>query len=483
MLPRGDYLDKMVVVLSFPAILNFMLVPLVGAADTFWVGKMGNAAALAGQGAANQVFSTTFWVLGFLPSVITPLVASAYGKGDMEGVRKHIAEALFLATFIGTIGMTLVVLIPQILVSVVIPSGAPAMEYAVPYILARGASFVPAMLTTVGFATFRGTLDTFTPLMVSAFSNLFHIALLPIFVLKLGFGVVGAGLATCISDVVSCSVYLTILLRKKFIESSSLFRVPTLAAISELMSAGFSVQLRTLAMNSVFIVGSGRIQAMDLTGTSAAAHTIATQLWSIGGVILLAMSTVAAILVPKAMATASIDGDLVSARHTANRMLIWGLIVGCILAAVQLSMIPLLNVFTPLEEVREAARVPFTISAAMQIMNGVVFVGEGVMQGHRAFRQLAVNTVLAMIVLQLTIPILGTSLPGVWCSYFVFNVGRLIGVLYHHFYQVGPHKVCCSLCPLFLFPFICSSVTSVPVSLLLFLCCLRLKCFPRARWR
>ena len=47
---------------------------------------MGNAAALAGVGAASQIYSTTFWVLGFLPSVITPLVAQAYGAKDMQGV-------------------------------------------------------------------------------------------------------------------------------------------------------------------------------------------------------------------------------------------------------------------------------------------------------------------------------------------------------------------------------------------------------------
>jgi hypothetical protein len=32
---------------------------------------------------------------------------------------------------------------------------------------------------------------------------------------------------------------------------------------------------------------------------------------------------------------------------------------------------------------------------------------------------------------------LGTSLPGVWLSYAVFDFIRLIGVLYHHFYD-GP---------------------------------------------
>ena len=51
----GDALDKKILILALPAILNNAILPHVGAADTFWVGRMKNALTLAGQGAANQV--------------------------------------------------------------------------------------------------------------------------------------------------------------------------------------------------------------------------------------------------------------------------------------------------------------------------------------------------------------------------------------------------------------------------------------------
>jgi hypothetical protein len=47
--PSGDELDQNLFKLLFPAILNFAIIPLVGAADTFYVGRMKNALALAGQ--------------------------------------------------------------------------------------------------------------------------------------------------------------------------------------------------------------------------------------------------------------------------------------------------------------------------------------------------------------------------------------------------------------------------------------------------
>ena len=69
--PCGDDLDKKIMNLAIPALLNFAIVPLVGAADCFWVGRMRNALALSGQGAANQVFNSAFWFLSFLPSVVS----------------------------------------------------------------------------------------------------------------------------------------------------------------------------------------------------------------------------------------------------------------------------------------------------------------------------------------------------------------------------------------------------------------------------
>ena len=60
-LPCGDQLDMRILKLAVPAVCNFLILPLVGAVDTFWVGRMGNALSLAGQGAANQVFSSSFF--------------------------------------------------------------------------------------------------------------------------------------------------------------------------------------------------------------------------------------------------------------------------------------------------------------------------------------------------------------------------------------------------------------------------------------
>jgi hypothetical protein len=66
--PCFDNLDKELIRISIPVIGNYAINPLIGAVDLFWVNRMGNALAVAGQAAANQVFSSAFWFTSFLPS-------------------------------------------------------------------------------------------------------------------------------------------------------------------------------------------------------------------------------------------------------------------------------------------------------------------------------------------------------------------------------------------------------------------------------
>ena len=105
------------------------------------------------------------------------------------------------------------------------------------------------------------------------------------------------------------------------------------------------------------------------------------------------MSTVASILVPSEITKNTKVDDvlidqraiaekkragLLQARVLANRMLLWGLVLGGILGLLQIACLPLLNTFSPLPDVQSAAKLPSVIGACLQLMNGVVFIGEGI---------------------------------------------------------------------------------------------------------
>ena len=171
MIPVYDALDKTIIKNAIPSMVNLAVVPLVNSVDTFWVGRMGIALALAGQAAANQAFFTIFFLVNYLPTITAPLVASAVGSGDMEQAQKRVGESLFLSNLLGGLGTLLLVAFPTVGLSLILPDAAPALDYARPYLRFRALSMVPALVGATGFAAFRGSLDTVTPLKVSLFTK------------------------------------------------------------------------------------------------------------------------------------------------------------------------------------------------------------------------------------------------------------------------------------------------------------------------
>ena len=58
--PARGPLDKEIAAVALPAMLSLAVFPVVGMVDTFFVGRMGSALSLAGQGAANAAFNFCF---------------------------------------------------------------------------------------------------------------------------------------------------------------------------------------------------------------------------------------------------------------------------------------------------------------------------------------------------------------------------------------------------------------------------------------
>lgn len=220
--------------------------------------------------------------------------------------------------------------------------------------------------------------------------------------------------------------------------------IPSFQALKPLLVGGVGVQMRAVAMNIAFLAVTRTTQSLDSTGTAAAAHAITVQLWQLGGIVLLALSTVASILVPTEMATVvdkktGLNNPHVKkrSRAIANRMLWWGLIMGIVLGGFQIACLPLLTVFSPLPDVQSAAKLPSIVGACLQVINGAVFIGEGIQQGNQYFGSLAAVTAVASAAMVTFLKFYGNSLTGVWGSFAIFNLIRLAGCMYHHF-VAGP---------------------------------------------
>eukprot|EP00532_Pseudo-nitzschia_australis_P008803 CAMPEP_0168172010 /NCGR_PEP_ID=MMETSP0139_2-20121125/5008_1 /TAXON_ID=44445 /ORGANISM="Pseudo-nitzschia australis, Strain 10249 10 AB" /LENGTH=612 /DNA_ID=CAMNT_0008089597 /DNA_START=407 /DNA_END=2245 /DNA_ORIENTATION=+ len=445
---QRDALDSLILKTCIPTVMNLMVVPLVNSVDTFWVGRLGLAMALAGQSAANQACFTLFFLIAFLPNMTAPLVSAAIASGDDEQARERVCESLFLCNVLGSMGTIALVAFPrQILTALLLPANSPVLEYAAPYLRWRALGMVPSLTAATGSAAYRGLLNTVTPLKVSLVTNGINLILDPLLIFGTkgfpGVGFVGAAMATAASETIGGATYIRLLLRRKLAKLSMLLKPPPMKSLLPLLTGGAAMLLRQLALNISFLVATRRAQVLDASGVSGAAYGITMQIYSVGIIALVGMQAAAAALVPSFRGAKDVtdanERDQ-NARDAADRLLGWSSLVGLGLGLGQIVLLPLLvPLFSTLPEVQEAVKMPSLIASLIHVVNGPVLAGEGIMMGVGAYKALAVVTLgyFASMFGCLTFTPLGKRLDGIMWSILIASFVQQIGVVGHHL-KVGP---------------------------------------------
>jgi putative MATE family efflux protein len=436
---QKDELDQTILSTAIPSMINLGVVPIVNSVDTFWVGRLGVALALAGQSAANQASFTIFFLIAFLPNITAPLVAKAVANNNTEEAQRIVCESIFLCNVLGILGSAMLIAFPRkVLGTLVMAADSPAMDYAAPYLRWRALGMVPSLISATGFAAYRGMLNTVTPLKVSLMTNTVNLILDPLLMFGGGMGFVGAAVATAFAEILGGMTYLRLLFRRKLARWSLLLRPPSWKSLVPLLQGGAAMLIRQLALNVGFLVATRRAQIMDPTGVAGAAYGITMQIYSVGIIMLVAMQSTAAALVPAKLAK---DGNA-GARRCADRMFTWSSLAGMMLGLSQFLLLPILvPVFSTLPEVREAVKTPALIASLIHVVNGPILAGEGVMMGLGCYRDLAVITAtwIAAMVACLTSP-LGKRLDGIMWSILLSSLVQAVGVVVH-FLKIGPLAV------------------------------------------
>lgn len=451
---QNDTLDGLVLKTCVPTVTNLMVVPLVNSVDTFWVGRLGLAMALAAQSAANQACFTLFFLIAFLPNMTAPLVASAVSSGDEDQARERVCESLFLCNVLGAAGTLALMIFPrQILTALLLPAGSPVLDYAAPYLRWRALGMVPSLIAASGSAAYRGLLDTVTPLKVSLMTNGVNLVLDPLLIfgtkglgaggLYRGFGFVGAAIATAVAEILGGATYIRLLLKRKLARWSMLLKPPPLKSVLPLLTGGASMLLRQLALNIGFLVATRRAQVLDASGVSGAAYGITMQIYSVGIIALVGMQNAAAALVPTFRGAKDVKDQSKrdqNARDAADRLFGWSTLVGLGLGIGQVALLPVLvPLFSTLPEVQEAVKMPSLIAALIHVVNGPVLAGEGIMMGVGAYKELAIITMgyIVTMIGCLSFTPLGQRLDGIMWSILLSSIVQKVGVVAHHL-KYGP---------------------------------------------
>ncbi|SMF42881.1 MATE family efflux transporter [Desulfovibrio gilichinskyi] len=200
--PFEERPNKTLLFLSIPVLFSMIAEPVTGLVDTAFVAKIG-AESLASLGIGTMIFSSIFWVFGFLGVGTQTEVSHALGKGDME----RASSLCWLAVAISIVlGIVLAVCLLPLLgyISNIMGADGDVQILAVDYMKYRliGA---PAVLVTLScFGSLRGYQDMRTQLYVAVGMNLINVFLDWGLVFGHGpfpqLGVGGAALASSISQ-------------------------------------------------------------------------------------------------------------------------------------------------------------------------------------------------------------------------------------------------------------------------------------------
>lgn len=369
-------LDREIFKLAIPALGALLVEPALIMVDTALVGHL-STPELGGLALGSTVLSTAVGLFIFLAYATTALTARRAGAGNIgDGLRAGI-DGMWLAGALGT------------LTAIVVGVGAPwivralgandeVFPYACDYLRfsAPGLPFMLIVLAATG--TFRGLLDTRTPLLVSISGAVINAPLSAILIYPVGLGVAGSGLGTALAQLCMATVLCVLTIRK-----ARHYRIsirPAGVGIWQSAVAGSALFVRTVCLRAVFLVATAVAAAMG--SAELASHQVVTAAQNFPVFALDSLAIAAQALVGTALGA----GQSTQARRILDRCLRWGYLIsgvlGVAVAALAWWIVPLISsahdVRAPASGALAITMVTLPIAALCYVLDGVLMgAGDG----------------------------------------------------------------------------------------------------------
>ncbi len=263
--------------LAIPAIIENISQVMIGVVDVYFVGRLGTEA-IAGVGVTNltmNVYIAFFLALGI---GTTAVVSRAIGGKNLKKAGHAVKQSVIMTGIIGGIfGILNLIFARRILLLLGAEEGV--IAYAIPYFLAVAVPSVFLGLSMVLASALRGAGNTKSPMKIGIFANVVNAVLDYVLIFGIfnfgGLGILGAGLATTFSRILSVVLLVHTLNKEKgkihvaFFEDWKL----DLKMFKTLTKISIPAAVERLIMRSGQLVYGGMIIKI---GTEAyAAHNIA----------------------------------------------------------------------------------------------------------------------------------------------------------------------------------------------------------------
>jgi putative MATE family efflux protein len=272
---------------------------------------------------------------------------------------------------------------------------------------------VPAMLLVLAGAGYlRGLQDTRTPLLIAIGTAAANLVIEVALIYGLDQGIGASALATVLAQVGGAAVYIRRVGHAARRQGADL--APHPASLAALAGVGRDLLVRTAALRAALVVATA--VAARLGSVDVAAHQIAFEIWSFLALGLDAIAIAGQAMVGRALGA----GDGPGARDAGRRMIEWGVALGAVVGVLVAALRTVLpHLFTDDVEVLALASFLLVWVAALQPLNAVAFVLDGVLIGAGDMRFLAWAMIVAAAVFipaALAVLALDAGIGWLWAS-------------------------------------------------------------------
>jgi putative MATE family efflux protein len=275
---KSSSLNREIITLAWPAVMQSLVRSLIPILDSFWIGKLG-AEYLAAITVGSFLSWGVFALMETMPIGTNALIAQATGAGQFE-TRKEIAAQNLLNAFLYGILISLIIIpvLPALydLTKLDETKSILANEYLLPLLIG-----LPILiLSETSSAVFRGSGDTKTPFLLLVMTAAFKIIITPLFIFGHGFipelGMMGASVTTLMAYSFSFIIAFFLLkkrnLRKALPEQIKIFFSyfrEKIKIFTETLKIGLPLSLEGLTFVMIYVFVSRFVADFGTVGLAA----------------------------------------------------------------------------------------------------------------------------------------------------------------------------------------------------------------------
>ncbi|MGM0845065.1 MAG: MATE family efflux transporter [Bacillota bacterium] len=408
--------------LAIPLVISGISTPLLGAVDTAVVGRMPDPVSIGGVAIGAVIFSTMYWLLGFLRVSTSGFTSQAEGQKDQREVLLTFFRPMLIALLFGLLFLFLQG--PILHISLALMGGSQAVsDIAASYFSVRiwGAPFILLSYVIIGWLIGMGKVRL--ALATQVLMNVLNIILDFVFVFGFGMGVVGVAVATLISEVTAVMFGSIIIYRsiKPGLKDIKLRMLTELEPLQRMFKVNRDLFLRTvclLAMTITFTSKGASMGEVILAGNAILLQIHYMMAYLFGG-----FANASSILVGRSIGSSSrllytrayqlsAQWGFASAAFLAIFMLLWGQ--------------ETVALFTTIGEVQAAAQEQLIWMVIFPLVGFWGLQLEGIFSGATQAAPVRDSILLALLLflpaIWLMVPSLGNT--GIWLSFILFSFAR-----------------------------------------------------------